>query len=395
MIDNNTKKYFFIKKYFLFFISKKEQKLKSICKKEKHGIIKPGDIMLNLTKISHIMLVVATCFIVTLLITFYVKKIAKHIGAMDIPNERKVHKTPMPRLGGIAIFMGFLIGYMLFGVQSTQMNSILIGSFIILIIGVIDDIKPLDAKTKLIGQMVAACVLIFYGNIVLDKVTAFGFYINFGFLAYPITILFVIGCINMINLIDGLDGLSSGTCAIFYLTIGVIAFIKNSLGVLNVSLAFIMLGSTLGFLYHNFHPAKIFSGDSGSMFQGFMIATISLLGFKTATLISLVVPILILGIPILDTIFAIIRRTLKHQPIYLPDKSHLHHQLLALGLSHRNTVLAIYGMNILFASASIIYFLKNRVIGQFIYVAILILIIWLISRTSIIKEHKKKKVKKM
>lgn len=372
-------------------MSNSNRNSKSLSKKEKHDIIKPGDVMLNFTKISHVLLVIVTCCITTLLITFYIKKVAKHIGAMDIPNERKVHKTPMPRLGGIAIFMGFLLGYMLFGVESTQMNSILIGSFIILLVGVIDDIKPLDAKTKLIGQIIAACVLIFYGNIVLDKVTAFGFYINFGFLAYPITILFVIACINMINLIDGLDGLSSGTCAIFYLTIGVIAFIKNSLGVLNVSLAFIMLGSTLGFLYHNFHPAKIFSGDSGSMFQGFMIATISLLGFKTATLISLVVPILILGIPILDTLSAIIRRTIKHQPFYLPDKSHLHHQLLALGLSHRNTVLAIYGMNFLFASASIIYFLKNRTLGIFIYIAILILIIWLVLRTSIIKEHKKKK----
>jgi len=364
-------------------------------KKTKHAIINPGDNMLNFTKISHVLLVVATCFTATLFITFYIKKIAKHVGAMDIPNARKVHTKPMPRLGGLGIFMGFLLGYMLFGVESTQMNSILIGSFIILLVGVVDDIKPLDAKTKLFGQIIAACVLIFYGNIVLDKVTAFGFYINFGFLAYPITILFVIGCINMINLIDGLDGLSSGTCAIFYLTIGIIAFIKNNLGVLNVSLAFIMLGSTLGFLYHNFYPAKIFSGDSGSMFQGFMIATISLLGFKTATLISLVVPILILGIPILDTLFAIIRRTLKHQPFYLPDKSHLHHQLLALGLSHRNTVLAIYAMNLLFAAASIIYFLKNKLLGKYIYLAILVLIIWLVLRTSIIKEHKKaKKFKK-
>ena len=346
--------------------------------------------MLDWTNISHILLVVVTCLVFTLLVTFYIKKIAKHIGAMDIPDARKVHTKPMPRLGGLGIFLGFLFGYMLFGVQSIQMNSILIGSFIIIITGVIDDIKPLSAKTKLLGQVIAACVLIFYGNILLDKVTAFGLYLDFGFLAYPITILFVVGCINIINLIDGLDGLSSGTCSIFYITIGIITLLKGSINGLNASLTFIMLGSTLGFLYHNFYPAKIFSGDSGSMFQGFMIATISLLGFKTATIMSLIVPLLILGIPILDTLFAIIRRTLKKQPIFLPDKNHLHHQLLKLGLSHRNTVLAIYGMNILFAAASIIYILKNPTLGKYIYLAILVLIVWIVTRTSIIAEHKVK-----
>lgn len=350
--------------------------------------------MLDLTNYRHIILIILTCFIFTLLITFYIKKIAKHIGAMDIPNKRKVHKKPMPRLGGLGIFLGFLLGYMLFGVHSVQMNSILIGGFIIILVGVIDDIRPLDAKTKLLGQIIAACVLIFYGDIVLDKITMFGLTLNFGYFSWLITIIFVLGCINIINLIDGLDGLSSGTCAIFYLTIGVIAFIKSTMGGLEITLAFIMLGSTLGFLYHNFHPATIFSGDSGSMFQGFMIATISLLGFKTATFISFFVPILILGIPILDTLFAIIRRTLKKQPVYLPDKCHLHHQLLNLGLSHRNTVLAIYAMNILFAVASVIYILKDKTLGKYIYLLILVLILWIIFRTGIIKEKKTKETEK-
>lgn len=350
--------------------------------------------MLNLNNTSHILLIVLTCFLFTLCITFYVKKIAKHIGAMDIPDARKVHTKPMPRLGGLGIFLGFLFGYMLFGVQSIQMNSILIGSFIIVLTGVIDDIKPLEAKTKLIGQILAACVIIFYGNILLNEITIFGIYVNFGIFAYPLTIIFVLACINIINLIDGLDGLSSGTCSIFYLTIGIIAFMSAKLNSLHITLAFIMLGSTLGFLYHNFYPATIFSGDSGSMFQGFMIATISLLGFKTATMVSFFVPILILGIPILDTLFAIIRRAIKHQPIYLPDKSHLHHQLLKLGLSHRNTVLAIYAMNLLFAIASIIYFLNDKVLGKYIYLAILVLIIWLVTKTSIVADKKDKKESK-
>ena len=346
--------------------------------------------MLNLANYKHIFMIIITCFVISFLLTFYVKKIAKHVKAMDMPNKRKVHTQPMPRLGGLAVFLTFLLGYMLFGVQSLQMNAILIGAFIIVLVGVIDDISPLGAKTKFLGQLLAALVILLYGNIILDKVTLFGLHINFGIFAYPLTIIFVLACINMINLIDGLDGLSTGICSIFYMTIGIIAFMKSTIGGLDVSLAFIMLGASLGFLVHNFHPAKIFSGDSGSMFQGFMIATISLLGFKTVSMTSFFVPILLLGIPILDTLFAIIRRTIKRNPIYKPDKEHLHHQLLKLGLSHRNTVLAIYGMNLLFALASIIYVLNNKKLGIIIYTVILVMILFIIFKTGIIKEKKEK-----
>ena len=341
--------------------------------------------------ILRVIIIVTVCFIFTTLVMYYIKKVAVHVGALDIPDKRKVHVKPMPRLGGLGIYLGFLLGYMLFGKQTTQMNAILIGSFIILLVGVIDDIKPLDAKTKFIGQIIAACVLIFYGNILLDKASMFGLSLKFGLLAYPVTIIFIVGCINIINIIDGLDGLSGGTCSIFYLTIGIIAFMKGAPFELSVILAFIMLGSTLGFLFHNFYPAKIFSGDSGSMLQGFMIATISLMGLKTASMITFFVPILILGIPILDTLFAIIRRIIKKQPVYLPDKSHLHHQLLNLGLSHRNTVLAIYGMNILFSISSIIYLLNNKTLGKYVYVATFLLVVWIVLKTSIISERKQTK----
>ena len=347
--------------------------------------------MLDLSNYSHILIIILTCFVFSFLITFYIKKIAVHIGAMDIPDKRKVHTKPMPRLGGLGIFLTFLFGYILFGVQSLQMNAILIGAFLIIIVGVIDDISPIGAWTKLIGQVTASLVVIFYGGILLDKITLWGMHLDFGIFAYPLTILFIVGCINIINLIDGLDGLSTGTCSIFYLTIGIIAFIKASFGGLDVSLAFIMLGASLGFLCHNFYPAKIFSGDSGSMFQGYMIATISLLGFKTVTMTSFIIPILLLGIPILDTLFAIIRRLIKRKPIYMPDKAHLHHQLLNLGLSHRDTVLAIYAMNILFAFASVIYAINDKTLGLIIYIIILILIILIITKTSIIADKREKK----
>ena len=344
--------------------------------------------------IDYILLMVSVTFVFTALIMPFMAKIANYIGAMDIPRTRHIHTKPMPKLGGLGIFLGFLFGYMLFGINSIQMNSVLIGSFIIVITGIIDDIRPIKFYHKLIGQIAAAAVIVFYGQILLNHATLFGLDLQFGIFAYPITLLFIVGCINIMNLIDGMDGLCGGITSIFFITIGIICFFQGRLGSLVAIIGFIMLGSTLGFLLHNFYPAKIFSGDSGSMFQGFMIAVISLLGFKTATMISLFVPILILGIPILDTLFAIIRRSLKHQPIYMPDKCHLHHQLLSLGLSHRNTVLAIYAMNILFAIASIIYITGNKKIGIYVYLTILALILWIVFRTGIISEKNKLTVNK-
>ena len=330
-------------------------------------------------------------------IMFLVRKLANYIGAIDVPkDDRRVHKVPTPRLGGLGIFFGFLFGYILFGVQSQQMNAILMGSFIIILCGIIDDIKPLDAKSQFLAQLIAACILVFYGNIFVKDITIFGLALNFGIISYPISIIFIVACINIINLIDGMDGLSGGTCAIFYITITVIAFMQGITKELDISLAIIMLGGTLGFLVHNFHPAKIFAGGTGTMFQGYMIAAISLLGYKGATVVSLFVPILILGIPVLDTLFAIIRRVIKKQPFYMPDKLHLHHQLLNLGLSHRNTVLVIYVMNILFATATVIFFQVNQILGKYLYLVIFFLILWLVLRTSIIsdkrlKERKSKK----
>ena len=199
---------------------------------------------------------------------------------------------------------------MIFGEHSEQMNSVLIGSFVIVLTGFIDDICELKPMHKLIGQVISACIIAFYGKILLVDISAFGIYLNFGIFTYPLTILFIVGCINCINLIDGLDGLSGGISAIYYLTMGIISIIVGKFD-LEFVLTFVMLGSTLGFLVHNFYPAKIFAGDTGSMFMGFIIAVIALLGFKNVTMTSLIIPLLILGIPILDTLFAIFRRILK------------------------------------------------------------------------------------
>jgi len=295
-------------------------------------------------EIKNVLLMALVTFVFVALFIPVVKKIAEFIGAMDIPNARKVHKVPIPRLGGLGIYAGFLLGYMLFGVHSVQMNAILIGSFIILVTGIFDDIKPVPAKWKLLAQTVGASIVPLYGGILLQDISAFG-------------------------LIDGLDGLSSGIASIYFLTIGVIAMLLNNSNGLDIILTFIMLGSTLGFLVHNFNPAKIFMGDSGSMFLGYIIAVIALLGFKNITLTSFLVPMLLLAIPIMDTLFAILRRLINHKPLGEPDKNHLHHQLLKLRLSQRKTVIIIY-------------------------VILFILTLLLVLKTNIIWNHDKKKEEK-
>ena len=228
-------------------------------------------------EIKNVILIVLTTFIITALFIPIVKKIAEFIGAIDIPNARKVNTKPIPRLGGLGIYAGFLIGYMLFGMHSVQMNAILIGSFIILVTGIFDDIKPVPAKYKLLGQIIGASIIPLYGGILLKDISAFGIYLNFGILSYPITIIFIVAIINCINLIDGLDGLSSGISSIYFLTVGIIAMLLNNSGGLDTTLTFIMLGSTLGFLVHNFHPAKIFMGDTGSLALGATLGTYAIL----------------------------------------------------------------------------------------------------------------------
>lgn len=345
---------------------------------------------MNFDVIFEILIMIFTTFIIVAFLVPLIKKIAIHIGAMDIPNYRKVHKKPIPRLGGIAIYLGFLFGYMLYGEPSSIMNSILIGSFIIILTGVIDDIKPLKPSTKFLGQIIAASIVVFYGDILLRDISAFGIYINFGILAYPLTIFFILVCINCLNFIDGLDGLAAGISAIYFITIGSIIVFKGSIG-LDFVLTFIMLGSVLGFLLYNRYPASIFMGDSGSMFLGFIISIIALLGFKNVTLSSLFIPLLILAVPILDIILAIIRRFLKGQKITEPDQYHIHHQLLKRNLSQKNVVLIIYFINILFALASVIYVLKDAVLGYIIYGILLVIIIVFVFKTDVIIEHKNQK----
>lgn len=342
---------------------------------------------MNDFELSDVLLMILIPMIFVALIIPIIKKIAFHVNALDIPDKRKVHKKPMPRLGGLGIFLGFLLGYMLFGEHTPLMNSILIGSFIIIITGIIDDIKPLKASYKLIGQFIASLIVVFYGGLLLKDISFFGIYIDFKWLAYPVTVVFILGCINCMNLIDGLDGLAGGISAIFFLTIGIVAVFKGQF-VLATILTFIMFGSTVGFLFHNFYPAKIFMGDTGSMFLGFMIAVITLLGFKSVMMSAIIVPLFILVVPILDTLFAIIRRKLKGESISTPDKSHIHHQLLRRNFSQRTTVLIIYLITAIFSTASMIWILVDKSLGYKIYAVLMIIFVLFIFKTDILFEHR-------
>lgn len=348
----------------------------------------------NYDMFSKILLMVLVPFVFTALIIPFIKKIAIRIGAVDLakPNTRHIHTKDTPRLGGLAIFLGFLLGYMIFGTHSSIMNAVLIGSFIIILTGVIDDISELGPFLKFVGQLAAALIIVFYGGLLIEDITAFGLYINFSFLSYPLTIFFIIGCINCINLIDGLDGLSGGISSIYFLTTGIIATMQGKTG-LDFVIAFVMLGSTLGFLVYNFHPATIFAGDTGAMFMGFMISVIALLGFKNVTMTSLIIPLLILAIPILDTIFAIIRRILKGENPAKGDKLHIHHQLLNRNISQRTTVLIILVIDSLFALASIIYVLNDVVLGYVIYGILLVIVIIFVMKTNVVFDHEEIKNK--
>lgn len=346
---------------------------------------------MNLLVNGHnVFFIVFVTFVTSALLVPFVIKAAKHVNALDIPNQRSAHTKPTPRMGGLAIFGAFLIGYMLFARTSLQMLSILIGGFIIVLTGIFDDIKPVPAKIKLLLQIIAACVIVFYGDIVLNHISMLGLNMNFPVpVNYIITVIFIVSITNAINLIDGLDGLSSGVSCIYFATIAIIAFILNKKQGLDTILSLVMFGSTLGFLVHNFHPAKIFMGDTGSLFLGFTISVIALLGFKATTLTSLVIPLLILAVPIFDTALAILRRLLKGEKIMTPDKEHFHHQLLKMKFGVRETVLIIYGINILFAAVSIFFVLGDKKIAMSIYIALMILLLFLVLKTDILFEHHK------
>lgn len=346
----------------------------------------------------NIFLIVGVCFLVSVILVHIMRKIAIYMDITDKPNERKMQKEPVPLLGGIGIYMAFLTGYMLFAAKNDLMLSILIASFVLLLLGLFDDLTkskiPMKNKYKWIVQIIVASIIVFYGNLKLDYISIFGLVIEFGPIVSSIlSIIIILGIINMVNLIDGLDGLSAGIASIYFVTIAIIGFISNKFGGLDIILCLIMLGSTLGYLFHNYPPAKIYQGDAGSTFLGLMIAVIFLIGFKTSTMTSLIIPLLILAIPIMDTLFAIIRRVVvQKQRFDHADKEHIHHQFLKK-FSKKNSLLIIYAINMVFSLTTILYVLNRNKEVIICYIFFIFVVLFLIFKTDIIFERDKKKKK--
>ncbi|MGC2871757.1 glycosyltransferase family 4 protein [Ihubacter sp. mB4P-1] len=287
-------------------------------------------------------------------------KLAPKIGAMDVPKDaRRMHTKAMPRFGGMAIFIGTTVSLIVFAGQNEKILPVIIGGTLIYILGVVDDLKNLPAKVKFGAQVLVAALMYYMGLRIKFITDYFGEgVLHFGTaVCFIVTILWIVGITNTINLIDGLDGLAAGTAAISSLCIAYVAYIHgNEYGMMVVCLAMLSLaGGCIGFLPFNFYPAKIFMGDGGSLFLGFMIAALSVVGpLKRSTIIAVVVPVIVLGIPIFDTFFAILRRVVNRRPIMEADKGHLHHRLMALGYGQRRAVLMLYGISAIMGMAAVL-----------------------------------------
>ena len=288
--------------------------------------------------------------VLSFLATPLVKILARKVGAMDVPHDdRRMHDHPIPRMGGLAIFIGFLLSAVVFCADlrtDRSLQSILLGAIVIVILGVFDDRHALSAKLKLVVQLIAAAIVVFYGDLRIDRLTnpfgSSGFdYLDLGVLAYPITILWIVAITNAVNFIDGLDGLACGVSCISSLNMLVIALLVSDAKVAIVMAA--LTGACLGFVPYNFNPAKIFMGDTGSTFLGFMLATVSIQGlFKAYAAISFIVPFLLLGLPIFDICFAVIRRVASGKNPMEADRGHFHHRLIDMGFSQKQSVAIAY-----------------------------------------------------
>lgn len=321
-----------------------------------------------------ILILSAIAFGVSYFVTPFVKRFSSKIGAIDIPNKRKIHSTPTISGGGTAIFLGFIVAFLFLNRTSPEITGFAIATTIIVILGIFDDILGLSAGPKIIFQSLAALIIISFG-VQIDVGVILRGHIpeSLGILSIPLTYIWIIGITNAINLIDGLDGLAAGISTISAFTIAVVAFLNGQLTV--ATLALIIGFSALGFLPHNFR-SRIFMGDTGSMFLGFSLATLSIMGsVKLAAAFSLAVPILILAIPIFDTLFAIIRRIVTRKPIHEGDRKHIHHRLLDLGFSSIQTVIFLYILSIFFGGMAVYSAMIRPRYGYYVFAGCFLLVI--------------------
>ena len=333
-------------------------------------------------------------FILALAISFActpaVRMLAIKIKAVDVPKDnRRMHKVPIPRMGGLAIFAGFLVSVLFFVPLGTEFRSILIGALILVVLGIIDDIVALKPKTKFAGQIIAALIPALSGVSIYGIVNPFvpGQYSTLGIFSIPLTVIWIVGITNAVNFIDGLDGLACGVSAIATVTMFIIAvlFGETYIALMMAALA----GACLGFLPYNMNPAKIFMGDTGSMFLGYILATVSIQGlFKFYAVISFAVPFILLSLPIFDTGFAIVRRLLKGQSPLQADRGHVHHRLIDLGFDQKQSVAILYTFSALMGLTAVILARTNESKLIILAIAVLVCFFLAMSLMSFEKHHR-------
>ena len=308
--------------------------------------------------VAYVVLALMTALVVSFLTTPVVKTFAYKVGAIDVPKDaRRMHKVPIPRLGGLAIFIGFMVSILLFAKITPEMKSILLGAVIIVVLGVVDDIMALPAMLKFVVQIVAASIPATHGVQILafsnPNIFSDNLYWVLGWLSIPFTVICIVAITNAVNLIDGLDGLANGVSAISATTMLVIALVGGQSQVAIVLAA--LVGACIGFMPYNMNPAKMFMGDTGATFLGYILATMSIQGlFKYYAVISFVVPFLILGLPIFDTTFAFIRRIAHGQSPMHADRSHIHHRLIDMGLNQKQAVATLYVISAILGLSAVV-----------------------------------------
>ncbi|MBR4881647.1 MAG: undecaprenyl/decaprenyl-phosphate alpha-N-acetylglucosaminyl 1-phosphate transferase [Clostridia bacterium] len=295
-------------------------------------------------------------FLIAFTTTPAVRVLAHKIGAIDIPNDdRRMHKEPVPRLGGLAIYLGFVLTTVIFSQEITPtLITVWIGGSIIVLLGMLDDILRLKAIIKLFVQIGVACVAVWQG-LTIERITVAGQTVEFGSFAIPITMLWIVGLTNAINLIDGLDGLSCGVSTISAISLLLVSIVLGENPATTVLIG-ILAGSCLGFLPFNSNPAKIFMGDTGALFLGYTLSIVSITGvLKMHTLVSFIIPLLIFAFPILDTAFAFTRRILHGKSPFAPDRGHLHHRLIDMGLNQKQVVAILYSLCAILGLSAIMF----------------------------------------
>lgn len=324
--------------------------------------------------IGYVVLALLVALVISFLMTPVVKTFAYKVGAIDVPKDgRRMHKVPIPRLGGLAIFIGFMVSILLFVDITSEMKSILLGAVIIVVLGVVDDIMALPAMLKFVIQIIAALIPATHGVViqVLSNPNIFSDspYWVLGWLSVPFTVLWIVAITNAVNLIDGLDGLANGVSAISATTVLVIAILGSENQVAVVMAA--LVGACVGFMPYNLNPAKMFMGDTGATFLGYILATMSIQGlFKFYAIVSFAVPFLILGLPIFDTAFAFIRRIAHGQSPMKADRSHIHHRLIDMGLNQKQAVATLYVISGILGLSAVVLTTSGEEKAMLLFVAL-------------------------